>query len=312
MFGKGISNPRLVLITGAGSGIGRATSLRFAKKGATILSTDINVESAEETVKLIEAKGGRAFSYKLDVTDNDAWQALAKQVESEHGTPDVIVNNAGMGIGGGFLEHTKEDWDFQMAVNLDGVVNGCRAFAPLMVEKKHGQIVNISSGLAFIPFALTPSYCVSKTAVRMFSECLRQELAPHKVGVTAICPGVAATKLLTSGKVVSKTGFDEDVQDRAQAVVGRFVEKIGPYFASPDYIARGIVRATKYNGGVIPVRPESWLGYWISRIAPGAVRLVSGQLTPSRANAVAGVGHKIAGDAVVDRVLNVAETVTGS
>ncbi|WP_405487872.1 SDR family NAD(P)-dependent oxidoreductase [Nocardia sp. NBC_00511] len=285
---QGAPNPESVVITGAGSGIGRATALRYAGMGARVIVTDINGGTAQDTAELIRVRGGRAEVYVLDVTDDDAWSSLARDVVRDHGLPDILINNAGFGIAGGFLEHSKADWDRQLEVNLGGVVNGCRAFAALMAERGSGQIVNISSGLAYIPVALVPSYCVSKAAVRMFSECLRSELAPKGVGVTVICPGaVGGTGLLSNGQLVSSLdGMAEDSKSELQQVAGAFAEKYGPLLTSPDYIARGIVRAARHNWGVVPVRPESWLMFGLHRLSPGLLRGGAALLAPEHVERV--------------------------
>ncbi|MFB8003332.1 SDR family NAD(P)-dependent oxidoreductase [Nocardia sp. NPDC056000] len=303
------ADPRLVLITGAGSGIGRATALRYAGMGAKVIVTDIDGATAQTTADMIAAQGGKAEVYILDVTDDNAWQTVAAQVAENHGVPDLLINNAGFGIAGGFLDHTKADWDRQLAVNLDGVVNGCRAFAPLMVERGSGQIVNISSGLGYIPLAMTPSYCTSKAAVRMFSECLRSELAPKGVGVTVICPGmVGGTNLLNHGSIVAEIdGFDEADKNELQGVFGALAEKYGPLLTSPDYIARGIVRAARHNWGVVPVRPESWLMFGLHRLAPGLLRSGAALLAPERVER----GVALVSDRIPQRWIDFAKTRAG-
>ncbi|QIS07543.1 SDR family NAD(P)-dependent oxidoreductase [Nocardia brasiliensis] len=289
-------DPRLVLITGAGSGIGRATALRYAERGATVVVTDIDGDTASATAQMIRARGGSAVVYVLDVTDDNAWQQLAAEVSEQHGVPDILVNNAGFGIAGGFLEHTKSDWDRLLAVNLDGVVNGCRAYAPRMAERGSGQIINIASGLGYIPWAMTPSYCTSKAAVRMFSECLRVELAPKRVGVTVICPGVVGgTAIVSNARMVASLDDMESIEKgEFQRVAGFLVEKFGSKFSSPDYVARGIVRAGQHNWAVVPVRPESWLMFALHRLSPGLLRGGAALLAPRRVEqAVAAVSTRI-------------------
>ncbi|QLY28039.1 SDR family NAD(P)-dependent oxidoreductase [Nocardia huaxiensis] len=278
-----VARPELVLITGAGSGIGRATALRFSQRGAVVLATDIDPDTAAETARLITTAGGQAASYRLDVTDDDSWAQMLSEVLLAHGIPDVLVNNAGIGVAGGFLDQPPKIWDKQLAVNLDGVVTGCRHLAPLMVGAKRGHIVNISSGMAFVPMPLTTGYNMSKAAVLMFSQCLRGELAPHGVGVSAVCPGVAATHLL-DGELTADIGVDNETFTRAQRLVTELVITYGPRLGlGPDVIAKGIVRAVRGNRAVLPVRPESWLAYFVWRAAPNLTRWVCGQASPTRA-----------------------------
>ncbi|GAB20118.1 putative oxidoreductase [Gordonia effusa NBRC 100432] len=275
-----IRNPRFVIITGAGSGIGRATALRFGKAGSEVLCTDINAETSAETAAMIIAAGGKARSERLDVTDDDAWQALAKRLRDEGQLIELLVNNAGVGVVGAFLAHSKDDWDRQINVNLNGVVNGCRAVAPLMVEARHGHIVNIASVAAYTPFGMMPSYCVSKASVRMFSECLRLELAPHNVGVSAICPGAVATNIVKNSEFHGDVGIED--MDHKKEVAGEVAVKYGQIFRSPNRIAWAIERAARRNQAVVPVRPEAWLGYLAHRASPTLMRIVIGQATPAR------------------------------
>lgn len=304
---RGIRDPKLVLITGAGSGIGRATALRFASMGARVIVTDVDVATAEESVAQIVCKGGDAVAHQLDVADDDAWNRLSDQVFEQHGVPDVLVNNAGIGVVGSFLEHSEELWDRALAVNFDGVVNGCRAIAPLMVQERHGQIVNVSSAASWVPAPFWPSYATAKAQVRMFSECLRGELASHQIGVSVVCPGGAATGIFGKTEIVL-SGLDADAERKArlQATAGTLIEKYGPWLGlHPDVMARGIVRAVRYNLGVLPVRPEAWLAEVASRVSPGAVRLATAQLRPNRLDAVIRAADRV----LPAKVLDAAESI---
>jgi NAD(P)-dependent dehydrogenase (short-subunit alcohol dehydrogenase family) len=283
--------PGLVVVTGAGSGIGRATALELAKdRGTTVLVTDIDELTARETVDLVRAKSGRADAYRLDVSDADAWEAFAAMVVQTYGVPDVLVNNAGMVVGGSFLDHSAEDWERQLGVNLFGVVHGCRVFGKQMVARgRGGHIVNIASAAAYTPVAMMPAYCVSKAGVKMLSECLRAELAPHRIGVTAICPGFINTNIDRHGVIV---GVDDDVVadgrnalERLRAVGDRLPVRI----AQPAEVARAVRAAVRLDLAVVPVRPEAWLGYVLSRVSPGLVRSTSRPFDAARLQRVVGL-----------------------
>ncbi|MEV6276806.1 SDR family NAD(P)-dependent oxidoreductase [Nocardia sp. NPDC051832] len=266
-------HPDLVVVTGAGSGIGRATALRFAAAGAHVIVSDIDLPAAKETVELIQDRHGRASAARLDVTDADAWSAFAREVRAAQGVPDVLVNNAGIAVSGAFVDLTPADWEKQLAVNLFGVVHGCRAFGQQMIEAgKHGHIVNIASAAAFTPTPVMSAYSVSKAGVKMLTECLRLEFGPKGIGVSAICPGVINTNI---GEHAELVGVDPDLVARGKEFTRRLQQAAArlPFDPlSPDQVARAVQRAVRYDLAIVPVRPEAWLGYFLLRVAPGINR----------------------------------------
>ena len=245
----------LAVVTGAGSGIGRATAQALAAEGAKVIAVDINEVSAKETVELLGA--GHA-AYAADVSDADAMVALAATVEREHGVPHIVVNNAGIGISGRFLDTTQADWDRILGVNLRGVINGCAAFGPAMVARGSGQVVNVSSGLGYIPAADTPAYCTTKAGVLHLSRCLRHDWGTQGVGVSAICPGVINTPIASSTQYLGAGG--EKAKELAQMGFSRSHK--------PEIVAKAIVSAVRHNRSIVPVGAESWGGWWLSRFAP--------------------------------------------
>ncbi|SHS78980.1 Probable oxidoreductase [Mycobacteroides abscessus subsp. abscessus] len=266
------SEPRLVVVTGAGSGIGRATAIRFAKRGAHVVVTDLDLDTAIETVDLILAMGRNASAVQLDVTDPAHWADVARYVSIEYGVPDVLVNNAGIALGGPFLKLTPADWDRLLSVNLMGVVHGCRVFGEQMVERGSGHIVNIASAAAFTPTAVMAPYSVSKAGVKMLTECLRLELGPKGVGVSAICPGFINTNIGVHGTMV---GVDPEIADASQRRIQRireFTEKLPWTPMSPELVARAVARAIRLDLVVVPVKLESWFGYFVSRALPAVNR----------------------------------------
>ena len=167
----------LVSVTGAGSGIGRATALEFAREGAEVVVSDVDEAGVKETAAQIAARGGIAHAYTLDVADADAVERFAEQVCAEHGVPDIVVNNAGVGHAGMFLDTPRDEYDRVLDINFGGVVNGCRSFGRRLVDRgTGGHIVNVSSMAAYSPQQSMNAYATSKAAVFMFGDCLRAEL----------------------------------------------------------------------------------------------------------------------------------------
>lgn len=259
----------LVAVTGAASGIGRATARAFAAAGAEVVLSDIDEIGLRQTAAQIGEDGGVAHWYLLDVADADAVEHFAEQVCAEHGVPDIVVNNAGIGVAGAFLDTPAEEFDRVLDVNLGGVVNGCRAFARRLVARgTGGHIVNVASMAAYAPLSSLSAYCTSKSAVYMFSDCLRAELDAAGVGLTTVCPGLVNTNIL------SATGFHAP-DGRQSAVPGRRARLERMFEArrySPEKVAAAILSAVQANKAVRPVTPEAYLLYGTSRVLPQALR----------------------------------------
>ena len=260
----------LVVVTGAGRGIGRAISLAFAANGAEVVAADLDLDSAKRTCEMISGRGGVAHPYEVDVTSAEGMEQFAAWVRGTHGVPDVVVNNAGIAIAGSFLKHTEEDWRRIVDVNLLGVTRGCRLFGEQMVQRgQGGHLVNIASAAAFAPTAMLPAYSATKAAVRMVSECLRAELAPAGIGVSAICPGFTNTGI---GQAAHYAGTSGDTEQRIRAGAAKaFARRNFP----PEKVALAVLRAVLENRAVVPVNAEAQVGYVLSRIAPGALRLLA-------------------------------------
>ena len=259
----------LVSVTGAGSGIGRATALEFARLGAELVVSDVDEANVRETARGIGGQGGIAHAYTLDVSDAQAVEAFADKVCAEHGVPDIVVNNAGVGQAGRFLDTPAEEWDRVLDINLGGVVNCCRAFARRLVERgSGGHIVNVASAAAFAPLQSLNAYCTSKAAVYMFSDCLRAELDAAGIGLTTVCPGPVHTNIVSTARFDAPPGKVPQVSGRR-----RQWEK---FFAArrygPEKAAKAIVSAVQKNKPIRPVTPEAYLLYATSRLAPQALR----------------------------------------
>jgi NAD(P)-dependent dehydrogenase (short-subunit alcohol dehydrogenase family)/pimeloyl-ACP methyl ester carboxylesterase len=255
---------RLALVTGAGSGIGRATALALAAAGAGVVIVDRDGDAASSTAELV---GGDAHTYVCDVSDATAMEGLAAEVIEQHGVPDVVVNNAGIGLAGSFLDTGFDDWRRVLDINLMGVVHGARLFGRAMVQRgAGGQIVNTASAAAFQPVKELAAYGASKAAVLMLSECLRAELSPFGIGVTAVCPGVVATNITRTTRFV---GRPESEQERLQGRVTSLYQRRN---FTPEQVAREIMGAIAADTPVAVVTPEAKLAHALARVAPGLLR----------------------------------------
>jgi short-subunit dehydrogenase/pimeloyl-ACP methyl ester carboxylesterase len=254
---------RLALVTGAGSGIGRATALALADRGAKLLLVDRDQAALDRVA--VEIRGAHTFT--CDVSDQRAMEQLANRVLGEHGVPDVVVNNAGIGVAGPFVDTDVRDLNRIVNVNLMGVIYGCRLFGRAMVERgAGGQIVNTASMAAFTPTKDLGTYAATKAAVLMLSESLRAELARHSIGVTAVCPGFIATNITRATHYVGLGAADrERLADR----VTRLYERRN---FGPERVAAEIVAAIGANRPVAVVTPEAKFAHALSRFAPRVLR----------------------------------------
>ncbi|MGW6567007.1 SDR family oxidoreductase [Streptomyces sp. NPDC054975] len=262
---------QLVLVTGAASGIGRATVFAFAEAGARIVAVDRDGEGAARTAEMARLIGApKAWGETVDVSDEQAMEKLAAKVASEYGVVDVLVNNAGIGLSGSFFATTSEEWKKVLDVNLWGVIHGCRIFGGQMAERgQGGHIVNTASAAAFQPSRALPAYSTSKAAVLMLSECLRAELAGQGIGVSAICPGIVNTNITATARFA---GAGEEEQSRRQKKASRLY---GLRNYPPEKVADAILRAVVRNEAVVPVTPEARGAHVLSRFAPRALRAIA-------------------------------------
>ncbi|MBO4253352.1 SDR family oxidoreductase [Streptomyces griseorubiginosus] len=262
---------QLVLVTGAGSGIGRATAFAFAEAGARVVAVDRDAEAAARTAELSRLIGApEAWAETVDVSDEQAMEKLADKVAAEYGVVDVLVNNAGIGLGGSFLDTTPEDWRKVLDVNLWGVIHGCRLFGRQMAERgQGGHIVNTASAAAYQPSRALPAYSTSKAAVLMLSECLRAELAGQGIGVSAICPGFVNTNITSTARFA---GVDAEEEKRRQKRTARLY---GLRNYPPEKVADAILKAVVRNQAVVPVTPEARGARLLSRLAPRALRAIA-------------------------------------
>jgi NAD(P)-dependent dehydrogenase (short-subunit alcohol dehydrogenase family) len=248
---------KTALITGAGSGIGRETALLCARRGADLVICDLNAEGLAATENDAKALGRNVLARQVDVSDREQMRTFAE----EAGGPDLLVNNAGVGLGGGLLDTPLDDWDWVVRINLMGVVHGCHFFVPKMVERgRGGHVVNLSSlaGLHASPELV--AYSATKFGVLGLSLAMREELVPHRIGVTAICPGVINTPITRSSRLYGKSG-----EPGARERIVRNYERRG---YGPEKVATNILKAVGHNRPIAPISPESWVSWGIVRTSP--------------------------------------------
>ncbi|MFB8024908.1 MULTISPECIES: SDR family oxidoreductase [unclassified Streptomyces] len=262
---------QLVLVTGAASGIGRATALSFAEAGARVVAVDRDAEGVARTAETARLHGAAsAWGEVVDVGDEQAMEQLAEKVAAEHGVVDVLVNNAGIGLSGSFLDTTSEEWRTVLDVNLWSVIHGCRVFGRQMADRgQGGHIVNVASAAAYQPSRALPAYSTSKAAVLMLSECLRAELAERSIGVSAICPGFVNTGITGTARFA---GADEAEEERLRK---RTAELYARRNYPPEKVAHAILEAVVDNRAVVPVTPEARGARLLHRVSPRLLRGVA-------------------------------------
>lgn len=259
------------LVTGAGSGIGRATALALADAGASVVCVDLDEVAAKTTAVACEDRGVSSRAHACDVADRRAMEALAEHVHAEHGVLDVVVNNAGVGMSGRLADMSLEDWEWIRSVNLDGVVHGCRLFGVPMAERGRGHVVNIASGLAYLPRSTEIAYCTTKAAVLMFSRSLRADWRTCGVGVSAVCPGFVNTSILSRGRFVGPMWSPETM---------RLAERGFGFGHAPEVVADAVVHAIRRNRAMVAPGVEARLGWHLHRLAPLALDALTGRPPP--------------------------------
>ena len=257
----------VVVITGVGSGIGRATALLFGRLGARVHASDLDGDAAERVRAEIEAWGGIAAADPLDVTDAGAVEGLAQRVFASAGAVDVLHNNAGVGNAASVEATTLEDWRRVIDVNLMGTVHGVQAFVPRMLRQgRPGHVVNTASMAGLVASAELVPYSTSKFAVVGLSEALNAELAPNGIRVTALCPGIIDTDIVHSAT------YRGEIAAGAERIQ-RFYRERG---ASPDVVAAAVVGVVRRKRLIQPVPYGHVLPLWLlHRVSPRASQAVS-------------------------------------
>jgi NAD(P)-dependent dehydrogenase (short-subunit alcohol dehydrogenase family) len=251
----------VVVVTGAGSGIGRATSVVFARLGAKVVLADLKEDRLAEVSDKISSEGGFSSALKVDVSKRDQMESLAEKVISEFGQVDVVVNNAGVLILGEMRLLSLEDFAWAMDINFWGVIHGILFFLPYMIERRQGHIVNISSTNALVPLAYSSAYNASKTAAHSVSETLRNEIAHYGIGVTTVCPGLTRTDLFDSAKCLTEA-------EVTSKFLNNHLKHAKQKGVDPFKVAKKIPSAILRNRAVVRVSAETYILSWIYRFWP--------------------------------------------
>ncbi len=250
-----------VLVTGAGSGIGRATALAFAVEGANLIIADINEEGLKSTAAEIERLGRSAIWVRTDVSKQEEVAHLVQISIEEAGGVNVLVNNAGVGLIALIRDMDLPEWEWIININLWGAINMIHHILPNMIESGSGHIVNIASGAGLIANPIMGAYSTTKFALVGLSKALRAELAHHNIGVSVVCPGFVRTSMFQTIKV---KGLNPKLKEHSQWIS-----------TTPEKVAKTIIKGVKRNQAKIIITPLMKVLVLINRILPCLIETIS-------------------------------------
>ncbi|RDI52744.1 SDR family oxidoreductase [Nocardia mexicana] len=255
---KSVSGKK-TLVTGAASGIGRATALAAARSGAELVLTDIDADGLAETVEIIGGEGGKVLmSRALDISDYDAVTAFAEEVHAAHGSLDVVMNVAGVSAWGTVENLEHRHWRSMVDVNLMGPIHVIESFVPPMVRAgRGGALVNVSSAAGLLAFPWHAAYSASKFGLRGLSEVLRFDLARHGITVHLVVPGAVNTHLVQTVEIAGV--------DREDPRVQRYVKRFQRHAAPPEQVAGQILRGIEKGRFMVYTSFDIRFGYWWAR-----------------------------------------------
>jgi NAD(P)-dependent dehydrogenase (short-subunit alcohol dehydrogenase family) len=247
------------LITGAASGIGRATALAAAARGAELYLTDIQAEALDNVVAEAGGAGGIvAYAKAADLTDHEAIVAMAEEIHAAHGSMDVVMNVAGVSTWGPIERLAHRDWQKMIAVNLMGPIGVLECFVPPMIEAgRGGHVVNVSSAAGLFGLPWHAAYSASKFGLRGVSEVLRFDLQQHGIGVSLVCPGAVKTPLVNSVEIIGV--------DRADPKIRKLIERFERHAVSPERVAAKILDGVEKERYMIFTSADTRIGYWFQR-----------------------------------------------
>lgn len=260
IFSKRVQPSRqaYAVVTGAGSGIGRSFALQLAARGGHVVCADLNLAAAEETVQLIRSQGSAsAYAVHCDVGDEQQVAVLSEQAEQLLGHPvTLLINNAGVGIGGQFEALSLQDWQWCMQVNLWGVIYGCHYFVPKFKQQGFGAIINVASAAGFTAAPEMSAYNVTKSSVLALSETLSAELAKDRIRVNVLCPTLVPTNIMKNGRLPKHyAGLADDLL-------------MNHAFVTSDQVATKTLNQLDAGKLYTIPQPDARLFWWMKRASP--------------------------------------------
>lgn len=253
------------IITGAASGLGRALAVELAKRGWHLALADLNDPGSEETLALVRKAGGNGTVEHLDVTVAEQWQALSQKLRASWPRIDLLVNNAGVGVGGEVGKLSLADWKWIVEINLWGAIYGCHTLVDWLKQNPQGShIVNIASMAAIVSAPGMAPYNITKAGMLSFSETLYGELKPYNVGVTGVCPAFFPTNIIKSGR------FENSKMQETAAKL------MASSNCTAEHVAKKIVRAIDRKQVYVMVPGVARFYWWLKRLMPMTVlRLIA-------------------------------------
>jgi len=248
---------RTVVITGAGSGLGKGLALEFARLGWNVAVCDIINERAVETARLVNAAGGRALVCHYDVTRPGDVESLAINVIKTWGSVDILINNAGIPVAGYMEKIPLEDWRFEIDAMLMSVIYGCRTFIPIFKRQGRGHIVNTASAAGIVCLPEYGPYSATKAAVIALSETLYAELRKSRIGITVVCPTWFKTNLLDQGRCTD---------ERQLTMSNAWFDKFS--FGTVETVSRSTIKAVRKNRLYVLPQPDAKLAWIGKRLSP--------------------------------------------
>ncbi len=261
---------KFALVTGAGSGIGRALAIELNRLGCHVWLSDINEASLNETALSLTNTAANHKTRVVDSSSPSAIETLASEVNNDIGYLDIIINNAGVGLGATFEEMAVEDFKWLMDINFWGVVYGCKTFLPLVRQAEKGHIVNISSVFGMVSLPTVSAYNASKFAVRGFTESLRQELDGTSVHVCCVHPGGIDTNIARNSRGTINGMSREEKAEKFKAVAR----------TSPEYAAKKITKAIQKRKKRLLIGADAHFISALSRLFPVSYSRILSHLVP--------------------------------